>query len=215
MKLRNTIKECPKHGQTEHGVYSYGTKKNGEPQLTIRCLECVREQRNSRYADPEKRAHDKAYTKQWEIDNPEKVRANYLRTQEKRRAESKNRQIIYESFIDINEYFINLILKKFKSPLTIGDLKRRGIRLKLNTVKAIEKYIIKHKRASIVISENWKHSTLLKYHYGVRENFQSQPQHLKDEINSKSLKYANEIADKRIKELSHETLRFKDPIPVQ
>jgi len=168
-------KFCKNHQkETLHGVYTYENAPTA-----FRCMDCAREQRNARRKDPEKYEHDKAYTRKWVKANIDHVKAHKrLRTEEKR----YNRMRDAMDFCYDHEEWIMNALHVLRSELTIVDIEFHVARFNTFTVDEVFQYIYNNKLSELKDKETWKASTLVKYHHGVRDNYNELPEPLKEKI---------------------------------
>ncbi|HRR06145.1 MAG TPA: hypothetical protein P5105_02575 [Victivallales bacterium] len=200
MKTGNTKAICKKgkHGMTKHGVYSY---KNGTV-VSIRCLECAREQKNLRRQDKEKYEHDKAYSKQWYRDNKERHRQ---RSQILRSKEQEQRKRRVENYFNKMKPEITRLLKIFESPLTLKDIKNHCYRLNTTSIYKIKAFIINNKRSKLLNREAYMQSYVVKYAWGIAgdgfNNYSSLPERTKEKIRKEYKDKAKDIVNKKIAEL--------------
>lgn len=61
MKIGEVKKECNKHGNTVHRLYTRKT----DGYINFQCVECTLERRRGRLNDPDKRSRDYEYTLKW------------------------------------------------------------------------------------------------------------------------------------------------------
>jgi len=200
MKTGNTRAICKKgkHGMTKHGVYSY---KNGTI-VSIRCLECAKEQKNIRRQNKEKYEHDKAYSKQWHKDNKDKLRQkrSVLRTKEQ---EQRKRRV--ENYFKEMKPEIMRLLKTLESTLTFKQIKSHCYRFNITSIYKIKEFIINNKRSQLLDREAYMQSYVVKYAWGIAgngfNNYSSLPERTKEKIRKEYKDKAKNIVNKKMVEL--------------
>jgi len=192
MKIAKILCECPKHGQTPHGVYLY----NGS--TSTRCLQCAKEQRAIRRKDPIKNEHDKKYTKNWTNNNKE-----YVKSAAKIAAKRKKDSIDFEVKIFLEEErakIVNILLR-INSDLNLEDVEKHCLHFNITSFEEVKNFILGHKQSKLYNAEVWKQSTLSKYHYGIQELYGFLPERTKRKIREEYKMKAKEIVNKKIEEL--------------
>jgi hypothetical protein len=196
MKIRNEIKTCKIHGETTFGIYQY--VHDGKPYISQICLACTRDTKAKRRANKEKYDHDKKYSREWALDNKDRVREFKLIYCRKK---SIIKQKPFNEFAESNKLTIINLLVKLKSPITFEQIKTRCARLKINNIDDLKKYIIYHKTKQLLFLEEWKQSTLVKYHNKVRGVYPLIPEVLKEKLRAEYKLKAKIIVDKKMQTL--------------
>ena len=193
MKNR-VLKNCKKHGQSEHGIYI--NHKNNR--IIIRCLECAKDNHRNRYKDPIKRAHDLEYTKNWRIEHPEYNVQYYRKIANKIKLIRDNEVRI---FLKENAEKIRQLLLNVNSDIQKRHLNKHCLFYHITSFDEVKKFILNNKRSNLFNDELWKQSSLIKFHHGVRENWNDINEAKKSEIRKEYHKKAHEIVNKKMEEL--------------
>lgn len=193
MVVDKIIKECKIHGKTLHGVYSYSGS------IHTRCLQCAKEQKIKRHLNPEKKAHDRAYNKNWSLEKGNE----YFRQKKQELSTKKYAKRISKvcRFIENERETISILLLKLKSTLSLDDIKEHCIKFTITSLDKLFEFIKSNKRSKLLNAETWKASTLLKYHLGIRENYSKQPKFIKEKIRKMYKKDAAITVNKKMKML--------------
>jgi len=193
-KPKRIQKECKKHGITEHGIYFNKKLKI----IFFKCLTCAREKRKERYKDPIKRAHDIAYANNWSKEN----RDNILKLKRK-----KNKQIklsrdkeVREFLKNENNRIINLLLKT-DSNISKRDLNKHCLHYHITSFEQVKNFILSNKKRELSNLENWKQSSLVKYHYGVIKKYNELSENEKANIRFEYHNKTKKIVNKKIEEI--------------
>lgn len=195
MKTGTIIAICKKHGTCEHGVYTYNGKQ------TVNCLVCARENRAKRYKNPAKRRHDMAYTKKWYKANVDRLRETARKkAEEERRQKQEEKELRVNAFLESKKDKIKKILDRFDNPVSFKDIKRRCLREDITSIKVLKVLIAGSRASQLYYNEIYKQSTLVKYHHGVRENYQSIPEEQKQQIREEYKKKARKIVNEKMQQ---------------
>ena len=161
-------------------------------------MECAREQRAERRNDPKKYTQDKAYTRKWVGKNIEHVKdqAKILRLKN-----TTEKRFLVNAFLTEHHGLIKETLKKLKSPLKWMDISKHCHRFGVTTFDAAFEFIKNNKFSQLKDQAAWKHSTLVKYHYGVRENYADISETFKEKIRAEYKISALKEATQKIEEL--------------
>jgi hypothetical protein len=192
MKIARILCECPKHGQTPHGVYKYGNS------TSTRCLLCAKEQRAARSKDPAKKAHDLAYTKKWIGQNKEHYDA-VQKSIAKRNRDKLDLDV--KIFLEEEKAKIVNLLLRIDSNLSLEDVEKHCLHFNITSFDTVKDFIFTNKRSKLYNAESWKQSTLSKYHYGIQELYGFLPERTKRKIREEYKTKAKEIVNKKIEEL--------------
>ncbi len=197
MVLGKKLAVCKKHGEVLHGIYQY----NANPYL--RCLECVKEQRECRRKDPIKNNHDRKYTKKYCEKNKERYRELDKRRKQLKRA---HKVLNVSSFLKREKTNIEMLLTIVVSHLSFSDIKSYCLRRNITSFEEVKKYIISYKRNQLLNAEKWKQSSLSKYHSGLRKNWDDTNEAQKERIRSEYKETAIKIVDQKIQKMINQTI---------
>jgi hypothetical protein len=184
--------KCKVHGMTVHGIYRYSDS------IVLHCLECVRERKALRIKDPEKYSHDKEYTKKW-VENHKEYVAELMRQYAKSKKDSSDKRV--KQYLSLNEQRIKEYLGRIKSPLSFESIEKRCLRNSISNWVDIKRFILINKKSTLFVAEEFKQSSIVKYHFGVRENWAEVPEILKLKIRKKYRLKAKKIVNEKMKEL--------------
>lgn len=195
MKINTVNIKCKKgHGITEHGVYKYGRI------ISFRCLECTKEKRRERYKNPEKRKHDLAYTKIWAEKNKDHL--NYMNRKRSRKIKNeKDKDVL--NFLTKKGMIqkIKKYLECLESDYTIDHIKSYCFKRHITSLPIVKQHIRSHKLKKLKDYEIYKASSLVKYHYGVRSNWNELPEEVKEKIRKEYKFNGNKKVSEKIKKL--------------
>lgn len=198
MKIGNTKTLCKKgkHGVCDHGIYSYNNK------ITIRCMECAKENKKNRSKNPDKYNHDREYTKQWYNKNKDYCLA---KSQERNKKHKEEKDKLVKIFLDKNREKIIQLLKKIDSPLSFIDIEKYCYHFNIVLFRPVKRLIIRNKRNDLLRRERFRQSAYTKYNWGVVgngfNNYPQIPEIMKEKIRAEYKLNAKKIVDNQMKEL--------------
>lgn len=193
MKIDKVKLRCKKgHGITDHGIYKYGNS------TVFACFECTKERKRRRRKNPEKREMDAAYTKKWYRNNIEKVRESN-KAREKRKKDQRDAEVL--EFLNTRRISIKRYLSALQSDYTWADIKKHCLRMHVTSLPKVKQYIRSHKLSQLKNAEVYKASTLIKYNYGVQNNWGELPEEVKEKIRKEYKSKGKKEATQKLKVL--------------
>ena len=163
----NSIKEYGKEYREQHLEEIKQKQKEHYCKNREKQQAYARAYKKIRMSDANAYKHDREYTKRWNDNNIDHVR-DLARINSQRKMQLRIENI--EKFLSDNRLIISTIVFKLKSSLSFTDIKNHCIRFNITNIDKVKNYIICIKKAKLLKAEEWKQSTLSKYHHGVIEH---------------------------------------------